>query len=185
MTPKKTIAPQAIHIDSVIQVVRGERVILDTHLAKLYGMQTFRLNEAVKRNRGRFPEDFLFRLTKIEFEALISQIAMSKEGRGGRRTLPNAFTEHGAVMAANILNNERAVQMSIFVVRAFIKMRQTLATNQALTDKLHELEQKLTGRLDSHEKAIVYVLEELRKLREPRQLPEPKRRPIGFGKAEQ
>ena len=115
------------------------------------------------------------------FSALKSQIAMSKKGQGGRRTLPYAFSEHGAVMAANILNSDRAVQMSIFVVRAFIKMRQTIAANKALTEKLEELEKKITGRLDVHEKAIVYVLGELKKLMEPPKLPEPKRRPIGFG----
>lgn len=165
-------------------MVRGERVILDTDLASIYGIPTFRLNEAVKRNRNRFPDDFLIQLSKDENDALTSQIAISKKGRGGRRTLPYAFTEHGAVMAANILSSDRAVQMSIFVVRAFIKMRQTLAANTALTEKLDELEKKLAGRPDVHEKAIVYVLGELKKLMEPPQLPEPKRRPIGFGKEE-
>ncbi|MEX2090259.1 MAG: ORF6N domain-containing protein [Bacteroidota bacterium] len=145
---------------------------MDTDLARLYEIPTFRLNEAVKRNQARFPGDFLFRLTKDELDSLTSQTAMSKKGRGGRRTLPYAFTEHGAVMAANILNSERAVHMSIFVVRAFIKMRQTLATTRLLTDRLNELEKKLTGKLDVHEKAIVYVLGELKKLmlRELRQI---------------
>ncbi len=106
---RKKISP-SIHIDSVIQLVRGDRVILDKDIAKIYGIPTFRLNEAVKRNRDRFPSDFLFQLTKNEYDALISQIAISNKGRGGRRTLPYAFTEHGAVMAANILNSERAVQ---------------------------------------------------------------------------
>jgi hypothetical protein len=182
MKRKAKIIPKPIHIDSVIQMVRGERVILDTDLAKVYGLPTFRLNEAVKRNRDRFPDDFLFQLSKDEHDTLTSQSAISNKGRGGRRTLPYAFTEHGAVMAANILNSERAVQMSIFVVRAFIKMRQTFAVNTALTDKLNELEKKLAGRLDAHEKAIVYVLGELKKLMEPPRLPEPKKRPIGFGK---
>ncbi|HYQ86375.1 MAG TPA: ORF6N domain-containing protein [Bacteroidota bacterium] len=118
--------------------------------------------------------------TPEEHGALTSQFAISNKGRGGRRTLPFAFTEHGAVMAANVLNSDRAVQMSIFVVRAFIKMRQTMATNRALMEKLHELEKKLTQRLDTHEQAIVYVLEELKKLLEPPRLPEPKKRSIGF-----
>ncbi|HLA68387.1 MAG TPA: ORF6N domain-containing protein [Bacteroidota bacterium] len=179
----KTIS-QPIHIDSVIRVVRGERVNLDTDLAKICGIPTFRLNEAVKRNQSRFPTDFLFLLTKNQYDGLTSQIAISNKSRGGRRTLPYAFTEHGAVMAANILNSERAVQLSIFVVRAFIKMRQTLATSKALTDKLNELEKKLTGRPDVHEKAIVYVLGELKKLMEPPQLAEPKRRPRGFKREE-
>ena len=184
MKQKKSNTPPVL-IDSVIQLVRGERVILDTDLAKIYGIPTFRLNEAVKRNRNRFPDDFLFQLTKDEHDALTSQFAMSNKGRGGRRTLPYAFTEHGAVMAANILNSNRAVQMSIFVVRAFIKMRQTLAANQALTDKLNELEKKLTAGLDVHEKAIEYVLGELKKLMERPQLPEPKRRPLGFAKEQE
>ncbi len=185
MKRKRRQLPASVHIDSVIYTIRGERVILDTDLAKIYSMPTFRLNEAVKRNRDRFPEDFLFQLSQDKYFALTSQIAMSKRGRGGRRTLPYAFTEHGAVMAANILNSEGAVQMSIFVVRAFIKMRQTFATNKALMEKLHELEKKLAGRLDAHERAIVFVLEELKKLMEPPQLPVPKRRPIGFDREDQ
>jgi phage regulator Rha-like protein len=185
MKRKRNITTQPVHIDSVIQFVRGERVILDTDLAKIYGIPAFRLNEAVKRNKDRFPDDFLFQLTKEEHDSLTSQIAITKKGSGGRRTLPYAFTEHGAVMAANILKSDRAVQMSIFVVRAFIKMRQTLATTGALTDKLHELEKKLTDRLDVHENAIVYVLGELKKLMELPLLPEPKRRSIGFGKEEE
>ena len=158
---------------------------MDTDLAGIYGIPTYRLNEAVKRNRERFPEDFMFQLNHEEHAALTSQIAMSKRGRGGRRTLPYAFTEHGAIMAANILNSTRAVHMSIFVVRAFIKMRQTMAANNALVEKLRELESRLTQRLDTHEQAIVYVLTELRRLMEPPQQPEPKRRPIGFGREDQ
>lgn len=113
-----------------------------------------------------------------------SQIVTSDEGRGGRRYLPFAFTEHGATMVATVLKSERAVQMSIFVVRAFIKMRQTMSANRAFLEKLQELEKQLTQRLDSHEQAIVYVLAELRKLMEPPQLPEPKRRRIGFQREE-
>lgn len=182
MKKKRSALPRTVQIDSIIRLIRGERVILDSDLARVYGIPTFRLNEAVKRNRERFPEDFLFRLTQDEFTSLTSQIAISNRGRGGRRTLPLAFTEHGAVMAANILNSDRAVQMSIFVVRAFIKMRQTLATTAAMTEKLNKLEKKLAGRLDVHEKAIVYVLDELRKLMQPPALPQPKKRPIGFGR---
>ena len=126
MKREKVNTSQPIHIDSVIGNVRGHRVIVDSDLAKIHGIQTFRLNEAVKRNRNRFPGDFLFQLKKKEYKALTSQFAISNKGRGGRRTLPYAFTEHGAVMAANILNSERAVQMSIFVVRAFVKMREPL-----------------------------------------------------------
>jgi hypothetical protein len=176
--------PKPVDIDFAIHLVRGKRIILDSDLANIYGIHTFRLNEAVKRNRGRFPDDFLFQLTKDEYSSLTSHFAMSKNNRGGRRTLPYAFTEHGAIMVANILNSERAVQMSIFVVRAFIKMRHTFTANRALSDKLAELEKKLTARLDVHERVIAYVLGELKKLMEPPQRPEPKRHPIGFRKEE-
>lgn len=105
---------------------------------------------------------------------------MSKGGRGGRRTLPYAFTEHGAVMAANILNSDEAVQMSVFVVRAFIKLRKMVAAEHAFADRLIELEHRLAGRLDAHEEVIVYVLSELRSLMEPPELPVPEHRPMGF-----
>lgn len=106
MKPKKLIAPD---IDSLIVEIRGQKVILDKDLGRIYGTETFRLNEAVKRNRERFPDDFLFRLTAEEWHGLISQIAISKARRGGRRTPPYAFTEHGAIMAANLLRSTRAV----------------------------------------------------------------------------
>src|SRR5262245_43272698 len=109
-------------IGNMIVTVRGQKVILDRDLAALYGIPTFRFNEAVKRNRRRFPDDFMFQLTAKELTALTSQFAMSKTGRGGRRTRPYAFTEHGAVMAANVLRSEKAIQMSVFVVRAFVQM---------------------------------------------------------------
>src|SRR3989304_6911238 len=105
-----------------ILLIRGQRVILDTDLARLYGVVTFRFNEQVKRNQKRFPEDFMFQLTKGEYKSLISQFAISKPGRGGRRSLPYVFTEHGALMAANILKSEKAVEASIYVVRAFVKL---------------------------------------------------------------
>ena len=168
-------------IEGKIYTVRGQRVIMDRDLAALYGIPTFRFNEAVKRNQKRFPDDFMFQLTAQEYAVLTSQFAMSKPGRGGRRTLPYAFTEHGAIMAANVLNSPKAIEMSVFVVRAFIKMRETLANNKALALKLAELEKKLTERLNVHERAIVHVLGEIRKLMasaEPS--PEPQKRKIGF-----
>ena len=122
---------QPASVEGVIQIVRGERVILDSDLARLYGVETKMLNRAIKRNRAKFPPDFMFQLTADEFAALRfqsgtsnqrhslrSQIVTSKPGRGGRRYLPFACTEHGAIMAANILNSPQAVQMSVFVVRA-------------------------------------------------------------------
>lgn len=165
----------------MIRTVRGARVILDSDLAKIYGVPTFRFNEAIKRNRNRFPDDFMFQLTRVEFDFLKSQIAMSKTGRGGRRTLPYAFTEHGALQAANILNSSRAVQMSVFVIRAFVMMRETLRAAPELARKLAALEKKLTARLDVHETAIVQVLQEVMQiLNPPPTPPAPPKRQIGF-----
>jgi hypothetical protein len=157
-----------------IILVRGARAMLDSDLAELYGVRTFRLNEAVKRNRRRFPPDFMFQLTAIELKSLTSQIAMSKKtGRGGRRTLPYAFTEHGALMLANVLRSSRAVDVSIVVVRAFVRFRQVLSTHKELAAKLEQLDRKIA----THDRAIVELLAAIRALmREP----EPRRRPIGF-----
>ena len=168
-------------IEQLIRIIRGQRVILGSDLAQIYAVLSWRLNEQVKRNRDRFPADFMFQLTDDENQALTSQIARSKKGRGGRRTFPYAFTEHGAFMVANVLNSPRAVQMSVFVVRAFVKMRETLAQNRGLAGKLAELERRLTERLDVHEKAIVHILDEIKKLMEPLSpASEPERREIGF-----
>ena len=167
-------------VEGLIRLIRGQRVILDADLAKVYGVTTTRLNQQVRRNADRFPEDFAFQLAPGEFAGLMLQIATSKKGRGGRRKLPLTFAEHGAIMAANVLNSPRAVQMSVFVVRAFVKMREALVQNKELAAKLAELEHKLTARLDNHEKAIVHILDEIKKLMEPPPAPEPKRREIGF-----
>jgi hypothetical protein len=178
-------------IDGMIHTIRGVRVMLDRDLAKIYIVPTFRFNEAIKRNRHRFPPDFMFQLNREEFNSLKSQIAMSKRqkssqiamsktGRGGRRTLPYAFTEYGALQAANVLRSPRAVQMSIFVVRAFAKMREALRGTPELARKLAALEKKLTARLDVHEAAIVQVLREVMQILNPPEAPEPPRRRIGF-----
>ena len=180
MDKETQYAPQRAIESSIIEI-RGSKVILDTDLAAIYGVQTFRFNEAVKRNRDRFPEDFMFQLTKEEVTSLISQNAMSKHGRGGRRTLPYAFTEHGAVMAANILKSPRAVQISVFVVRAFVKMREMLIEQRDLAKKLEDLEERLTERLDIHETAIVEVLRQVMTLLVPPQnLPIKPKKKIGF-----
>ena len=164
----------------MIRTIRGVRVMLDRDLAKIYGVPTFRFNEAIKRNRHRFPSDFMFQLTREEFDSLTSQIAMSKTGRGGRRTLPHAFTEHGALQAANVLRSPRAVQMSVYVIRAFVKMREVFRGTPELTRKLAVLEKKLTSRLDVHEVAIVQVLREIMQiLNPPPPPPEPAKRRIG------
>ena len=164
------------HVVSRIFLVRGQKVMLDADLADLYGVTTKRLNEQVKRNIDRFPPDFTFQLTAREHDSLRSQIATSKEtlGRGGRRYLPYVFTEHGAIMAASVLDSERAVQVSIYVVRAFVQLREMLSSNKALARKLNELERKLT----THDHAITELIEAIRQLMTP---PEPKKkRPIGF-----
>ncbi len=162
-----------------ILTLRGTRVVLDSELARIYGVTTARLNQQVRRNLKRFPQDFAFQLTQEEYVGLMLQNATSKRSRGGRRKLPLVFTEHGAIMAANVLRSERALEMSVFVVRAFIRIRAELSHNRALAQKLRELERKLTGRLDEHERAIIQILEEVKRLAEPPLLP-PKRRPIGF-----
>ena len=163
-----------------IVTIRRQKVILDSDLARIYGVPTHRFNEAVKRNGSRFPDDFMFQLTPDEFAVLISQNAISKMGRGGRRTVPYAFTEHGAVMAANILHSERAVQMSVFVVRAFIRMRVALADNLDLAKKLAALEKEIKARLDVHESAIVDTLQRLMEIIDPPAVLEPPKKPIGF-----
>lgn len=175
-------------ISLLIRTIRGQKAVLDTDLALIFGVPTFRFNEAIKRNRERFPNDFMFQLTAAEAESLTSQIAMSKVGRGGRRTLPYAFTENGAIMAANVLNSPEAVRMSVFVVRAFVQMRELLGGTKELAKQLAALEKKLTDRLDGHEVAIIEVLRRVMDILDPPPLPPgPPRREIGFhvGMAEQ
>ncbi|MFZ0731795.1 MAG: ORF6N domain-containing protein [Candidatus Sulfotelmatobacter sp.] len=169
----KTAITLAKKVGSKILVLRDQKVILDTDLAELYGVQVKHLNQQIKRNAHRFPPDFVFALTKAEYESLRSQIVTSNPGRGGRRYLPNAFTEHGAIMAATVLNSKRAIEMSIFVVRAFVEMRETLLLNQRVVSKLSELE----SRLDSHDAELQELVEAIRELMEP--LPA-NNRPIGF-----
>jgi phage regulator Rha-like protein len=153
----------SIPVESRIFVLRQHKVILDSDLAELYGVTVKRLNQQVKRNRERFPADFMFQLTAAEQQALRLQNATSKESRGGRRYRPYAFTEHGAIMGATVLNSERAVEMSVFVVRAFVRLREMLATNQQLAGKIDELEQ----RLDTHDASIQDLIEAIRELMAP------------------
>jgi len=153
---KKTSVIPIERIAERILLIRGRKVMVDSDLADLYGVATNRLNEQVKRNINRFPSDFMFQLDKAEFSNLKSQIATSSSTWGGRRKLPYAFTEHGAVMAASVLNSKRAVEVSIYVVRAFIKLRQLLATHKDLAQKLQQFENKL----QRHDKqiAVLYQL---------------------------
>ncbi len=166
------------HITQSILVLRGQKVLLDAELAALYGVGTKRFNEQVRRNRERFPADFMFQLTAEEHAALRSQIATLKPGRGQhRKYLPNAFTEHGAIMAATVLNSPRAVEMSVYVVRAFVKLRELLGSNKELARRLNELEARIEKKLVTHDREIAVMLAAIRELMHP---PVPKRRPIGF-----
>ena len=165
-------------IDRRIVVLRGRRVMLDADLALLYGVPTKRFNEQVRRNLRRFPPDFMFQLTNPDLPALRSQIATLETGRGQHRKYrPRAFTEHGAIMAATVLNSARAVEMSVYVVRAFVRMREVVSQNKALAKKLAELEQ----RVDSQDETIVEIVQAIRSLTttaEP--APDTPKRRIGF-----
>jgi hypothetical protein len=169
-----------------IVIMRGQKVLLDSDLAALYGVETKRFNEAVKRNLARFPADFMFQLSAEEFAALRSQFATSNSpaGRGGRRYLPRAFTEHGAIMAASVLNSPRAIEVSMYVVRAFVRLRELAATHQDLAKRLDALEEKTELLAMQHDTfsrntrvQLKQVFDALRELMTP---PEPPRRPIGF-----
>ena len=170
MTSRETVP-----IETSILVLRGQRVILAADLAKIYGVETRALNQAVKRNRERFPEDFSFRLTREEAEAIThsrSQSVILKRGEN-IKYLPYVFTEHGAIMAANVLNSSHAVRMSVYVVRAFIRLRHTVAFQKEIMVKLDELERKVTA----HDSNIKTLFATVRQLMAP---PEPKKRKIGF-----
>ena len=164
-------------IESVAQrilLIRGQKVMLDADLAELFGVPTKRFNEQVKRNLDRFPADFMFQLTEDEDESLRSQNATLKTGRGQhRKYLPYVFTEHGAIMAATILNSPKAVEMSVFIVRAFVQLREMLSSNAELAAKLLELERKVSG----HDQAIAGLIDAIRQLMMPAT---GKSRPIGF-----
>ncbi|MBK7021973.1 MAG: ORF6N domain-containing protein [Sulfuritalea sp.] len=183
------MTPPIVAVDTVsgrIHLVRGQRVMLDADLAELYGVATKVFNQAIKRNIERFPADFMFQLTAEEHDSLRSQIVTSyaidplgsqtvtlKTGRGGRRYLPYVFTEHGAIMAASVLNSPQAVEMSVFVVRAFVKLRELLASSRELADRLDDLERKLS----THDQAIAGLIDAIRRLTS---VPAKLNRPIGF-----
>ena len=160
-------------IQQSILLIRGKKVMLDADLAQLYGVSTKRLNEQVKRNRDRFPEDFMFQLNPTEVNNLRSHFATSKKERGGRRYAPYAFTEHGAIMLAAVLNTHRAIEMSVFVVRAFVRLREILSTHKALANRLAELESKI----ETHDEAIRSLVSAIRQLMAP---PAAGQKKIGF-----
>jgi phage regulator Rha-like protein len=195
--PKSSNKLTTDQLGRLIYEVRGERVMLDSDLASIYGVETKALNRAVKRNRNRFPKDFVFQLSEDEWKNLRYQIGTSSSDpkhqslryqigtatlrHGGRRSRPYVFTEHGAIMAANVLNSARAVQMSVFVVRAFLKMRALLGDKRDLAQKLAALEKELKNRLDVHEAVIVTILQRVMDIIDPPALPSPPPKPrIGF-----
>jgi len=172
MKTSHTLLPSD-QIKSKIVVLRGLRVLLDCDLAALYGVETKRLKEQVRRNAERFPEDFCFQINREEFINLRSQLATSSLGHGGHRYLPFAFTEHGALQVASVVSSPRALQMSIAVIRAFVELRQLFATHRALSSKLDALE----VRVGKHDKELAELVQALRFLMQP---PEASRRKIGF-----
>ncbi|HKA52137.1 MAG TPA: ORF6N domain-containing protein [Candidatus Binatia bacterium] len=168
----KALPPiSAEFIERRIYLIRKQKVMLDTDLAELYNVPTKRLNEQVRRNSGRFPEDFVFQLTPEEADSLRSQFATSKMGRGGRRYLPYAFTEQGVAMLSSVLNSERAVQVNIAIMRTFVKLREMLATHKDLAQRLEALEK----RYDRQFKVVFDAIRQLMRPGEP-----PKQQRIGF-----
>jgi hypothetical protein len=172
MTSKQLPIP-AERIEKAIFLIRGHKVMLDADLAELYGVTTKRLNEQVRRNLSRFPADFMFQLDGQEASALRSQIATSKEGRGGRRYLPHVFTEQGVAMLSSVLNSERAIEVNIAIMRVFVRLREMMATHKELAFKLVELEERLEG----HDEQIQNIFDAIRQLMTP---PERERKKIGF-----
>ena len=165
---KKPVSPE--EITDKILLFRDKKVMLDSDLAKLYGVPTGLLNLAVKRNIDRFPSDFMFRLDENEAKSLILQFATSNKGRGGRRKLPSVFTEQGVAMLSSVLNSKRAIQVNIEIMRAFAKIREMILSYRELQRKINEMEQK-------YDKNFSAVFEALRELINP---PEKPRRQIGF-----
>ena len=166
----KDLIPEK-RILNTIMVIRGQKVILDSDLARLYDVETKRLNEQVRRNIHKFPEDFMFQLTKEEFENLKSQFATSSSGWGGRRKPPLVFTEHGALQAANVLNSSQANKMSVFIVRAFIRLREMALKNEQLGRKVDQLEK----RISDHDEILIELVREIRRLIES---PNPRRKKL-------
>ncbi len=169
---EKKLLTAAENIEQLILMIRGQRVLVDAYLADLYGVETRNLIQAVKRNLQRFPPDFMFQLTQKEYEALRSQIVISK-GKGGRRYLPYVFTEQGVAMLSSVLRSERAIQVNIAIMRGFVRLREMLAVHGELAVKLEQLEE----RIESHDEQIQAVFEAIRQLMTP---PETERKKIGF-----
>jgi len=163
-------------IASKILVIRGQRVMIDADLAELYGVSTKALNQAIKRNAARFPQDFMFQLTADEKQEVVTNCDHLRNLKFSRG-LPYAFSEHGAIQAANVLNSAQAIELGIYVVRAFVHLRALLAANADLAQRLEELEARFERKLDTHDQAIAGLINTLRQMMMP---PETKKRPIGF-----
>ena len=169
LKPIERITAKILHI-------RGQRVMIDADLAELYGVPTKRLNQQVRRNLARFPADFMFQLSRTEKQEVVAYCNHLEKLKFSK-VLPFAFTEHGAIQAANVLNSAQAVEVSVYVVRAFVQLRELLGSNKELAQRLNELEQRIERKLESHDKAISGLIGSLRQLMTPQQ---PKKRPIGF-----
>jgi len=172
MVEDKTIVPVG-KIENRILLIRGEKVIIDADLAEFYGVPTKRLNEQVKRNKDRFPEDFMFQLSSDEKAEVVANCDHLEKLKYSR-SLPFAFTEHGSIMAASVLNTQRAIEVSVFIVRAFVKLRQLVAGQKELQRKISQIERKLTD----HDGQIVELVNLIKQLLNPE--PPPKKRRIGF-----
>ena len=174
----KIIIPTLQVIEDRILMIRGHRVMLDSHLAELYGVTTAALNQAVSRNKGRFPEDFSFYVTDNEFQNLISQSVISNAGRGGRRKLPRVFTQEGVAMLSGVLHSKRAVQVNIGIMRTFVKMREMMISHKDLSHRLDDMERKYETRQNNNDTKFRAIFDALRDLMEPP--PMPSKKPIGF-----
>ena len=168
-----SLAVSVQFIERRIYLIRGQKVMIDEDLAELYQVETKRLNEQVRRNQRRFPADFMFQLNQKETEILRSQFATSRSSHGGRRSLPHAFTEHGVAMLSTVLNSERAIEVNIAIMRAFIRLRQMMDSNEELSRKLAAVIRKLS----THDQYFKVVFDELRKLAEE---PAPQHKQVGF-----
>lgn len=173
IVPHDSILP-AENVINKILVIRNQKVILDRHLAVLYSVETRALKQAVRRNKKRFPEDFMFQLTKEEFQNWRSQTVMSKADQKGLRYYPFAFTEQGVAMLSSVLKSERAIEVNILIMRAFVKLREIISTHKKVEEKLKELESKL----NEHDDQIVRIIQVINQLIAPS---EPPKRKIGFG----
>lgn len=169
----KTLLPTETVIHKIL-VIRNQKVILDRDLAILYGVETRVLKQAVRRNIKRFPDDFMFQLTKEEFANWRSQTVMSKADQKGLRYYPFAFTEQGVAMLSSVLKSERAIEVNILIMRAFVKLREIISTHKKVEEKLKELESKIKD----HDDQIVQIIQVINQLIAP---PQPQKRKIGFG----